>query len=196
MNSGIATEEKLILSKHYFDILNDKIVLEIGPFHGWHTAIIQEKSPASLTVVEPDIASAKNLLRLLPKQNIVCQDIHQYLEQQHNYDVVVCLGVLYHFHDPLWILELIVNRCNPEYVILDCVVDTPELAFLREKINVGGNRIVDQNWKSCNFTLVAPFEVIDNAMKDLGYSLEKHQDLRVDSWFPKSNSWIGRWKKL
>jgi 2-polyprenyl-3-methyl-5-hydroxy-6-metoxy-1,4-benzoquinol methylase len=195
-DNDVSAEEKQILIHEYFDIVENKSVLEIGPFHGKHTELLQEKNPSSIVAIEPDLVSANNLQRLLPVDNIICQDIHHYLEHKHQFDVVVCLGILYHFHDPLWILELIANRCDPEYILVDCVVDTPELSFLREEINIGGNRIVDNNWKSCNFTLVAPFEVIDNAMKDLGYVLEKQHELKIQSWFPKSNSWIARWKKL
>ena len=186
-------DEYLTLMDHeYFYICKNKNVIEIGPgTAGIHSRTILKNDAKSLIIIEPDPK-----VKLLSESiTIIRDDVIKVLSSSHPAEIVVCCGVLYHLHSPLHLLELIANNCDPNYVILDCVNDPEFLRFNNEHINKKGNRQTAPMWKSCNFNLVIPFEVINESMNHLGYTLIKINKLSVNDYFPKSNSWVGLWSK-
>jgi hypothetical protein len=179
----------------YFTVCKDKAVLEIGPNGGVHTDLIIKQVPKYLELIEPDI-NIHYINTIDEVDDIIINDIFFVLANPHPIDVVVCCGVLYHLHSPLYLLELITNNCDPEYIILDCVVDQNNISFLIEEDNKSGNRQIMPGWKSAGYNLVAPFAIINQSMCNMGYELIKHGEIRSCEIKSKENFWVGLWKKV
>ena len=155
--------------KNYFRFVKKASVLEIGPFYGWHTKIIESFEPASQTLVEYN-TDAVNHLKQNFKHEIVHADANVFLKEPRHFDVVVCCGVLYHLHSPIHMLELIANMATPKFVIIE-TVNTPNLVWGEEIDNTPGMRYVDNNWLSARCHITPTFNMISSAMKNLGYQL-------------------------
>jgi 16S rRNA A1518/A1519 N6-dimethyltransferase RsmA/KsgA/DIM1 with predicted DNA glycosylase/AP lyase activity len=156
----------------YFNICEDKKVLEIGPYMGIHTQVAHSYNPKKLTLVELNesaLGVLKYYFSMYETIEIVEDDIFHYMESSHEFDVVLCLGVLYHLHSPLYLLELIANRVSPKFVCIesyDCA-----LQIQQEDDNTPGARQVLPGWKSSNISIKIPKETIITAMQNLGYRL-------------------------
>jgi SAM-dependent methyltransferase len=153
----------------YLNICKDKKILEIGPFNGIHTQVVKSYNPQKITLVELN----KPALIILKKDYIDCEivedDIFHYLEQPRDFDVVLCCGVLYHFHAPLYLLELIVNRVSPKFICIESY--DYALQIHQEDDNTPGARQLLPGWKSSNISIKIPKETIITAMQNLGYRL-------------------------
>lgn len=180
--------------KEYFSYCKDLSVLEVGPSNGHHTKSIIQQSPQSLCVVEGDPNNYEHLKDIAGISQIYIDDVMSFLRDKQSYDVVICLGVLYHMHSPLHLLELIVNNCSPKYVILDCVMAPRELQFIMEEPWVPGNNQPRSSWKSCNMNLVVPFLTYLQSFDNLGYQIKKVNRVSVKDFFPKQNSWMAIWE--
>lgn len=166
--------EYLTLLYPYFNICKDKTVLEIGPYIGMQTQVIYAHEPKSLTLVEPNRHAISTLKNHFGDKGveIVHDDIFLYLEETHNFDVVVCCGVLYHLHAPLYLLELIVNRSSPQHVIIETY--TSNALFIdTEGDNTPGARQLMNDWKSVNMSIKIPKDAIINGMNNMGYRLKE-----------------------
>ena len=189
-------EYLILMSDEYFSICQGKSVLEIGPHNGIHTKLITKHNPTYLELIEPDTKQSKELKSIVGVDNLIVDDAFFVLKDKRPIDVVVCCGVLYHLHSPLYLLELITNHCSPEYIILDCATDQKSISFLCEEDNVSGNRQLITNWRSAGYNLVAPFNIINQAMNNMGYTLIKNHELGEDiEWKSKENFWNGLWKR-
>jgi 2-polyprenyl-3-methyl-5-hydroxy-6-metoxy-1,4-benzoquinol methylase len=186
-----------------FEICQGRRVLEIGPFHGNHTRIISHYKPTHITVVEP-MVYAHQFLYQWPIDNLEVQtcDIFSYLEKIHNFDVVVCCGVLYHLHSPLWLLELIANKINPTYVVLETFLRfmKNENAHINEEVmGEPGSRVSIENWKPIKLRTALSYEVFVTSMEQLGYQLVNVQDFLPEDFdlkFHKTNTTFTVWKKI
>lgn len=158
----------------YFDICRDKNVLDIGPYIGIQSQVILSQSPKELTLIEPNKSACTTLKNTFNNENVnvnvINDDVFLYLQNIHPFDVVVCCGVLYHFHSPLYFLELIANRISPQYIILETF--TQILEIHEEGDNTPGARHLMNEWKSVNMSLKIPKEIIITAMENLGYKLK------------------------
>lgn len=182
------------IKQNYFDVCYNSRVLEIGPGMGEHTSRILSQNPKYVEIIEGD----KTMVDLSLKKNnvdrVVIDDVMLALTEKKSFDVVICLGVLYHLHSSLHLLELIVNNCNPKILILDCVRAPSALEFLPETSNFTGQNQTRQGWRGCNFNLVIPFLTYHDAMINLGYKMKQVNRIQVDNYFPKSNSWMASWE--
>lgn len=185
-----------LMSDEYFLICQNKSVIEIGPNDGIHTKLIVNHSPTYLELIEPDTKNSEKLTSITGVDSLIVDDVFFVLKDKHPADVVVCCGVLYHLHSPLYLLELITNHCNPEYIILDCVTDQKNISFLRETDNIPGNRQLISNWRSAGYNLVAPFTIIEQSMKNMGYNLIKQGNIDSCEFKSKENFWVGLWKRV
>jgi hypothetical protein len=126
--------------------------------------------------------------------NVIHNDvIIELQENSKQFDVCVCLGVLYHLHSPLNLIELIINKCQPKYLLLDCVTAPHPLVFLDEVPNKPGNCQTVKEWKSCKLNFVIPFFIYNQSLHNMGYKLELVNKQAV-SYFPKSGGWTALWK--
>jgi SAM-dependent methyltransferase len=179
--------------EQYFSACEDNRVLEIGAGHGRHSEKILQRNPAHLTTIEGDKQAATELSSV-KGINIVVDDVMMVLKNDHPFDVVICLGVLYHLHSPIHLLELIANHCRPSVIVLDCVMAPDVLQFCAERPNNPGNNQTRNGWRSAGLNLVAPFLVYLQCMDALGYELRKVHRLQVKNYFAKQNSWMALWR--
>ena len=184
------------LSQEYLNICTGLDVLEIGPGPGHHSQLIINNDPKYFEVIEPNTELTSTLKNIYGIDSVVAHDALVVLSKPRRFDLVVCFGVLYHLHNPLHLLELIVNNCNPTYIMLDCVVDPKNLYFQKEPINEHGCLFVEPGWKSSGYVLTAiPYDIVDQSLKNMGYNLVKSNMLNVTDNFTKCNSWLALWTK-
>lgn len=193
--SGSESEYYDFINTNYFNIIKQSSVLEIGPFNGHHSQLIVDNGPNYFEVIEGDKQACQFLKKISGINNIIHDDVMQNLISPRPFDVVVCFGVLYHLHSPLHLLELIVNYCDPEYILLDCVMEQEQLSFLHEQTDISGSAQTRNGWKTCSKNLVIPFLIYLDAMKNLGYTLDLVDRVQIKNYRPKTNSWVARWKK-
>lgn len=179
---------------NYFYLCKDASVLEIGAGHGIHSLKILEQNPAHLSIIEGDSLAAQRLLEI-DLVTVTVDDVMMALKNKNPFDVVICLGVLYHLHSPLHLLELIVNHCEPKIIILDCVMAPAVLQFENEEPNHSGNNQTRSQWRSAGVNLVAPFLTYLQCMHSCGYALDRVDRIQVDNHWPKKNSWMALWRK-
>lgn len=186
-------EEYLDFLETYFNVCQNKTVLEIGPFSGDHTRKIINNNPSRIEVVE-GFESAIQSLKQIPKlDKIWFGDVLQELTTQNKFDIVICFGVLYHLHSPLHLIELIVNNCQPMYLMLDCVFEQEHITVLPEETNIAGSCQTIKNWKSCKVNIVLPFLVYKECLEKMGYELVRTHVLHIKNE-AKHNSWLATWK--
>lgn len=154
----------------YFVLCKNKTVLEIAPFNGTHTATIESHKPKSITLVELNENAANQLRITFPQHTIIHDDIFFFLEKPRKFDIVVCAGLLYHLHSPLYLLELIANRISPQYMYIETYTrNVPHTDI--EDDNTKGARQLKPGWKSANISIKLPEEIITTALFNMGYKL-------------------------
>jgi hypothetical protein len=183
------------INNNYFNILKQRKVLEIGPCYGQHSKLIVDHGPSYFEIIEGDKTACRKVKKIQGISNIIHDDVMQNLISPRPFDVVICFGVLYHLHSPLHLLELIVNYCDPEYILLDSCMEPEELAFKYEMPDIAGNAQIRDGWKSCSKNLVLPFLIYLDVMENLGYTLDLVHRLRIKNYPAKADSWVARWKK-
>ena len=111
------------VANDYFWVVDNQSVLEIGPATGWFTHTLTHCNPRHITSVERYDDFYRELKQIFAENlavTLINDDIFYYL--MHNrpqYDVVIALGIIYHFTDPIGLLEKIANYCKPKYIVLD-----------------------------------------------------------------------------
>jgi len=179
--------------KNSFSVVNNTDVLEIGALHGEHSKLIKAYNPKSLTILEPEQNFYNQLTEKFSDCTVHCIDAVHYLQTPKRYDVVVCCGVLYHLHSPLYLLELIKNNVDPSYVILENI--DGDNSFREEELNTVGNRITHFE-KEIGLHLSISYEILQKAMYDLGYGLvEKIGFLDKDVHHTKKQTIMTVWSK-
>ena len=180
------------IDENYLDVCQGQIILEIAAGDGKISQKILARNPKYFTMVDPGSTNAP--IALGPTTEFLSTDVNHWLAEPRPADVVVCFGLLYHLHSPLHLMELIVNQCNPEVIILDSWASFHPLAYIEEKHNIPGNRYVRNGWKYSPYVIPTPFSVINKSLDYMGYGLDKTHHLRC-SEFEKSKSWVASWKK-
>ena len=180
------------IEKKYLSVCQNKTVLEIACNTGLISQRIVNQNPKTLTMIDPGFK--KSPTEETDTIKFLSEDVHAWLPMASKTDVVICFGLLYHLHSPLHLLEIIVNYCDPETIMLDSVVAPHPLAFNLEINNRPGNRYVGRNWKHCPFNMPTPFFIINQSLDHMGYLLDKSHHLRCEP-FPKSNGWVASWIK-
>lgn len=179
----------------YFDICKDNTILEIAPLFGTHTNLIKHHGAKQITFVEiNDNAVRTALPETHPDCELVIDDIFSYLSTPKKFDVVVCCGLLYHLHSPLYLLELIANNIAPKYVILET------FPFNQKNMHHGLVKIEENeslpNWKMCGVKIGLDEEIFIIAMKNLGYKLIKSDTNISKPSNPDANLFLGVFEKV
>lgn len=187
---GLSTEpekEKFLIEylldiRSYFRWCENSSVLEIGPYLGHHTDLIQSYPNTEVTLVENNLDAVIKLKEGF-NTNIIHEDIFDFLyTSKKHFDVVVCCGVLYHLHSPIYLLELIVNNATPETIILETInleIDQPNnfpnepehLVMREEQDNLPGMRYTTSGWKSAKISTMYTIDQFVSVMYNLGYTL-------------------------
>ena len=184
------------IAKEFFNVCSDKTVLEIAPFGGHQTKAIVKYPIKSLLFVEPHLGNNERLIDLFPTATIINDDIFNVYHNKFLVDVVVACGLLYHLHSPLYLLELIANQSDPEYIILDNI-HQPDIQIRNEVPNTPGNRYTTTlTWKAVNYSICLPFDYIDQSLTDLGYKCVNKIELAEFNVRSKQNSWMASWQKI
>ena len=184
------------IANNYLLCAKDQSVLEIGPATGWFTHALQEVGVKDLILVEsfdPFFAELEHKFSKEPNITLVKDDVFRFLMQKSKFDVVVALGVIYHFSDPIGFLERIVNQCSPEYVVLDS--PNGVLAVVEEP-GEPGDRQVSNEYISSKLTVTVPVDVQEKAMHNLGYTIVKQEDLSRFNIQSKEETIIMLFKKI
>ena len=176
--------------QNFFDCVTDKTVLDIGAKHGHHAEIILKNNPKKLTLLDSNQEYCNLLKNKFENYNnveILYDDAFLHVNQNsEKVDVVTLLGLLYHFHSPLHLIELVINHLNPKTIILDYPTGPMEQKefqnnfFVPESVNFCRIRLEQTNykswrntrtdWKSINYSIIIPLYYIDKSLKDIGYS--------------------------
>ena len=97
--------------ENVFSICENKSVLEIGAFRGYISQFIQKSNPHTHHIIEPNPYAAKY-------GAIVSTANDYYKGEVPTVDIVILMGVLYHLHSPLHLLEQIINKSKPKTIII------------------------------------------------------------------------------
>ena len=187
--------------KKYSDVLDtlfahceDKTVLELGSFAGHFTKEILKHKPKNVLSVEPNTDVAP-----LNANTFVGTANDFYKNNQTKYDVVVCMGLLYHLHSPIHLLEQIINISEPKTLIIEsihCILSIDE-----EEFNLPGNAFSDRgisNPFQFNFRLNE--KEITRLLESVGYTQKilnvSYNDIDLTGWEKsKHNCWSGIYEK-
>jgi hypothetical protein len=176
-------------------------VLEIGPFQGQHTQLLVEGGVKTATLVEPN-AEAAAYLQQHYNFDVVVADAYRYLNTPKYHDAVLLCGVLYHLHSPLYLLELIANNVNPQYIITETHLSGHELIgnYGYEQLNVPGNRYTG-GWRGVGFNCSMSERVMGESMSNLGYKCETsltHPPMANSDGFynTKAHSTMAVWRRM
>jgi SAM-dependent methyltransferase len=190
-----------LIESNYFTICKDQHVLEIGALNGHHSELICKNHPSKFEVIEPNKSLASTELQQINGiDNIIIDDALLALSNPHPCDVVVCFGVLYHLHSPIHLLELIVNHCQPKFIMLDSVGKFNENGSYQnywadENVNQLGTRQVRPGFRFSGLTVMCNGDTFQLVMNRLGYSLLTSNDLCLTDFPSKHNSWIAMWQR-
>ena len=129
----------------FLSVVQGKTVLELGSFGGWHTELMINLGAKSITCVEPNLNIRNN--DIYKHNNIKlesCTANDYYLGTNvSTVDVVTCLGVLYHLHSPLHLLEQIINKSQPKFLIVETTYN--DKTYVADEVfNVPGNAVPDK----------------------------------------------------
>ncbi|MGH8631244.1 MAG: class I SAM-dependent methyltransferase [Burkholderiales bacterium] len=98
--------------------VDGKSVLELGPFEGGHTYMLEKMGAAEILAIEANSRAylkcliVKELLELR-RARFLCGDFVEYLRQPGpNFDVCLASGVLYHMRNPAELIALLAKRCK------------------------------------------------------------------------------------
>jgi hypothetical protein len=101
------------------------------------------------------------------------EDAFQYINKNNKFNVVVMFGLLYHFHSPFHLLELVANYNDPEHIFLEIPKNDSEGAgFDIERVNELAQRVVKHQYKTINYCLTFGEKFLEKAMQDLGYEMK------------------------
>jgi len=148
-----------------------KTILEIGCFDGPITKVIEQYHPQSLTLLEANRSAVQDVTRLFPYAKVIHGDMHKDLAQVGTVDLAIVLGVIYHSHAPLMVIEELVNCCNPRDIIIDNLA--PRFSWNIEIPNRPGMRYTISDQKTCNILINIDDEMMITAFENLGYRLVK-----------------------
>lgn len=96
---------------HFIDV-RGKNVLELGPYEGQHTIILEKMGAKKITSLEGRAENLEKCLRIKKKYRLentefILKNIedlyegHDKLKSRQQYDLVFCFGLLYHLPDPV-----------------------------------------------------------------------------------------------
>ena len=153
-----------------FDGLEDQGLLELGPHDGsWITPAFASRVK-HLAFIELDRVAVATLREQYPNARVLCADYHTAIHGVGRYDAVALFSVLSHTHNPLGLLEDIVNYVQPKHIFIDCEPGAG-IRVVREGINQPGQR--QSTWPTCQLSIQLGSRVYEDALTNLGYTLVK-----------------------
>jgi hypothetical protein len=172
------------VSDNYLYITKDKSVLELASFFGWHTRRMLEQGASHITCVEPFTQAANESIYADDRVTLIQSTANDYYKTATEHvDVVTCMGLLYHLHSPLHLIEQITNINAPQYIIIETCKNEQNSFFFSEEINnVLGNAFADEGiTKPVELTVAIDAELIFNCIETAGYKRIK-SSVHVDEF--------------
>jgi SAM-dependent methyltransferase len=157
------------LNRTFLQHCQDRTVLEIGCFGGWITERLMTNSPKQVILLEANGDAVATVTERFPTARVIQGDMHDDLEQVGKVDVALLFGIIYHSHAPFYMLEKLVNYCDPETVIIDNM--NPQFSWHEETPNIPGMRYTVGDWRTCNIVVNIDNLMTVRAMDNLGYRL-------------------------
>ena len=157
------------LNDNFLHYCRNKTVVEIGCFDGHITEWLVKNNPSKLTLLEASETPVNQVRKKFPEAIVIHGDMHEDLNKVGKVDVALVLGVIYHSHAPLHVLEKLVNCCDPTTIIIDNMA--PVFDWYTEISNLPGMRYAVGDKKTCNLVITISNELTVQAMTNLGYEL-------------------------
>jgi SAM-dependent methyltransferase len=157
------------LNENFLHLCYNKTVLEIGCFDGPITNEVIKHNPKSLVLLEANKIASDVVRERFPLATVIHGDMHADLNQVGTIDIALVLGVIYHSHSPLLVLEELVNCCDPQDIVLDIM--SPTFEWHPELVNSPGMRHTTVDKKTCNIVITIDNKLTITAMTNLGYQL-------------------------
>lgn len=134
------------LTNEAFSAVKNKTVLEIGALGDKITDCIKNAGASNVETVDP-----------FGKATFRGTANDYYNTRVDKFDVVTCMGLLYHLHSPWHLLEQIINHSQPDTLIVETTAYAQGIG--EEKFNTVGNAYSDKNIKH-------PIRIYSNYVKD------------------------------
>ena len=113
-------------------------VLEIGPLAGLMSKEILSCNPNLHHTIDPEFKPTfKGTVN-----DFFSGKFKLPTDMPTTYDVVVCMGVLYHLHSPYHMIEQLINHCKPKTLIIETATNAKVLR--QEQHNIHGNAYADK----------------------------------------------------
>lgn len=110
-----------LLKEHFKDLLKDKIVADVGCNNGYYMFKMLEYGAKKIIGFDPSEHCYKQFcfLNSLINSDIVFErlGVENLINYKHRFDVIFCLGVLYHRSDPINTLKQLKQSLNPSGVL-------------------------------------------------------------------------------
>ena len=159
----------------FLSVVQGKTVLELGSFGGWHTELMINLGAKTITCVEPNPNICNNTIYKHSAINLENCTANDYYSKTNflPVDVVTCLGVLYHLHSPIHLLEQIINKSQPKYLIIETTYNS-KIYITDELYNVLGNARADSEISMpIQTNLIMPIEDIIKCVETTNYKAVK-----------------------
>lgn len=183
---GTTDSEEKLSRLHLPEDLTGKSVLDVGAWDGWWSFLCERRGAATVVAVDTwgfdtgrrgfDLAA-----RVLKSKVVgVKLDVHE-LDPDiiGKYDIVLCLGALHHFQNPILALQKLHSVCKGKLILethLDCPGSEPLCGFYdKEK---------PYNDPTCLWGPNAP--CVNAWLRFVGFN-----DPRLVNWKPAPASWSG-----
>lgn len=164
------------VSNNYYYVSKDASVLEFGPMNGYHTLALALQQPKEIICVEPSPRTKYDRFNLCNATVINCTANDYYSDRQIKpYDVVTCMGLLYHMHSPLHFIEQVINFSQPKYFIIE-TIHKVDYNIKREAVQLDGQAFPDRGINNqLSYSLLIPSELLVSIVESMGYKLFKHE---------------------
>lgn len=166
------------------DLWSGKRVLDLGSHDGRWSYAALKMGAAHVTGIEGRpalIAKANANMQALHVDNrtyaFAAGDAISYMKAgATQFDIVLCLGFLYHTYNTLETLQLMAG-VNPQSIVIDSVVNKGErmsCLIKREDTSLEGNSIASASTvDGWNYVAIPSVPLIRNALSDLGYGFKQ-----------------------
>jgi pyruvate-formate lyase-activating enzyme len=172
----------------FFKPCKNSAVLQISSDSARYTSLIDLYTPDSVTLVDDNLQNVLNLKNTFPEHKVIHTDVFKFFNIEKQYNMVVCFDILHRVKSPLYLLELIVTRAFPEFILVETMWD---------------NSIADtETTKTPNFSqpgekTMLSTDAIIKFMADSGYKLLGHMLDQARFGIPeKEHAKIVLFKKL
>ena len=134
----------------FLSVVKDSTVLELASFSGWHTKLMLDLGAKQVICIEPnkDSLNGDGIDAVYADERVTlhCCTANDYYSNKatETVDVVTCMGLLYHLHSPIHLLEQIINKSSPKYIVIETTYNTS--SFLSNEVyNTPGCAYNDKN---------------------------------------------------